>query len=322
MNTSSSFRALRRANPRRRAGFQQLVEGAADGVQARIAAAPAHVRPAVPRRRVVSVSAGACLVAVAGVVAVLTVGAPGGGPGVESATAAVKRAATITAASAELSGTATVRIAHDGEVWAATTIRWHDGDLAVSQDTPQRTGKVGRALLVVDGIVYAPDPEVRDGWLSMESPDSIDPDSGTTPAEYLAAVREDVGGVTLRRIVEGVRDLTTSGRDDGGTVYRGTVAAGLIARETGFKEGQAIRVLPFGYVAHDEAADPAAPLETAVTVDADGIVREIALSWGTGSSAWTYTVAYRNLGTTPPLVAPANVRSLLEERRLGRRSSP
>jgi uncharacterized protein with GYD domain len=43
-------------------------------------------------------------------------------------------------------------------------------------------------------------------------------------------------------------------------------------------------------VAHDEAADPAAPLGAAVTVGADGIVREIAVTWGTGASAWTYTV--------------------------------
>ena len=47
-------------------------------------------------------------------------------------------------------------------------------------------------------------------------------------------------------------------------------AAGLIARESGFKEGGPIRVFPFGYVAHDEAADPAAPLDTAITVGGMG----------------------------------------------------
>ena len=62
--------------------------------------------------------------------------------------------------------------------------------------------------------------------------------------------------MTLRRITGGMNGLTTRRLDDGSTVYSGTVAAGLIARETGFKEGQPIRVLPFGYVAHDEAADP------------------------------------------------------------------
>ena len=162
-------------------------------------------------------------------------------------------------------------------------------------------------LLVVDGMLYGVDPARRLGR-ARQAQSSIDPDSGTTPDEYLAAVREDVGGVTLRRITGGMTGLTTRRLDDGSTVYSGTVAAGLIARESGFKEGQAIRVLPFGYVAHDEAADPAAPLDAAVTVGADGIVREIAVTWGTSASAWTYTVAYRGLGATAGLVAPANAR--------------
>jgi len=41
--------------------------------------------------------------------------------------------------------------------------------------------------------------------------------------------------------------VSTSQLDDGATVYSGTAAAGLIARESGFKEGRSIRLLPFGY---------------------------------------------------------------------------
>lgn len=111
--------------------------------------------------------------------------------------------------------------------------------------------------------------------------------------------------------------LTQRELSDGSTVYSGTVRAGLIARETGFKEGQAIRVLPFGYVAHDEAADPATTLETTVTVGADGVVREIAVVWGGSASRWTYTVSYSSLGSTPALVAPANAKSLRELRGIG-----
>jgi hypothetical protein len=179
-------------------------------------------------------------------------GSPGG-PGVENATAAFRKAATVTAASAERSGTAVVRITHNSEVWAGSTIRWDGDDLAVSSDAPLRLGKAGSAMLLVDGTLYAPDKE-GGGWINNGSPENIDPDSGTTPDEYLAAVREDVGGVTLRRITEGMTGLATTELDDGSTIYSGTVAAGLIARESGFKGGQPIRVLPFGYVAHDEAA--------------------------------------------------------------------
>jgi hypothetical protein len=198
---------------------------------------------------------------------------------------------------------------HNGEVWVERTIRWNGGDLALSSDTPRQAKRPGTDMLVVNGLMYV----IEDGrWVNIGSPKSIDPDSGTTPDEYLAAVREDVGGATLRRITNGMTGLTTRALDDGSTVYSGAVAAGLIARESGFKEGQAIRVLPFGYVAHDQAADPANRLRTAVTVGADGIVREIAVTWGT----WTYTVTYSRLGETAAPKAPANARDLLRERGL------
>jgi hypothetical protein len=318
MNMSESFQALRRANPRTQEGFAQSVETAADAVRAQIAIAGephaprVRTRSSYRRRRLVGVSAaGASLAAAAAAVAFLTVGSPGGGPGVEDAVAAVKRAATLTAASAERSGTAVIRITHNGEVWAGKTIRWHGEDLSLSGDVPRSPARrAGSELLVVDGMMYG----IDDGrWVVLGSPESIDPGSGTTPDEYLAAVREDVGGETLRRIADGVSGLTARRLDDGSTAYGGTVAAGLIARESGFKEGQPIRVFPFGYVAHDEAANPAAPLNAVVTVGADGIVREIAVTWGTGASAWTYTVIYSKLGETPAPVAPKNPRPLREQ---------
>jgi hypothetical protein len=234
-----------------------------------------------------------------------------GGPTVDNAAAAVKRAATVTAASADVSGTAVVRITHNGAVWAAKTIRWHGGDLSVSDDAPKRRGHAGSESLLVDGMMYG----IEDGeWVLLGSPESIDPGSGTTPGELLAAVREDVGGATLRRLTDGMTGLTAQQLERGSTVYRGTAAAGLIATESGYKEGQAIRVFPFGYVAHDEAADPTAALNAAVTVGADGIIREVAVTWGTSASAWTYTVTYSKLGETPAPVAPPNARDLRKDR--------
>jgi hypothetical protein len=307
MTTSESFRALRRANPRAKEGFAQSVDAAANAVRRQLADAGSvshapRIRQSGRRRRLVGVSAvGALLATAVVVVAVVTIESPTGGPGVENATAAVRTAATVTAASAERSGTAVVRITRNGRAWAGITIRWNGDDLALSRSTPRRGGRAGTELLVVDGTMYG----VEDGrWAVLGPPESVDPDSGTTPAEYLAAVREDVGGVTLRRIANGLTGLTTRPLD-GSTVYSGTVAAGLIARETGFKEGKSLRVLPFGFVAHDEAADPAALLDTAVAVGADGIVRKIAVSW---EPAWTYTVTYSGLGATSAPTAPKNAR--------------
>jgi hypothetical protein len=260
-------------------------------------------------RRTLALRAALAGAVAVGVAALVTLGSPGGGPAVESAAAAVERAATVTAASADRSGTAAVRITHNGEAWAGKTIRWHGEDLSVSE--PLRGSRPGAEFLLVDGTMYG----FEDGeWVDMGSPDSIDPGSGTTPGELLAAVRKDVGGARLRTLTDGMTGLAADPIDGGGTVYRGKVAAGLVATESGFKDGQAIRVFPFGYVAHDEAADPTAALDAAVTVGADGIIREIAVTWGTTASAWTYTVTYSGLGTTPAPVAPVNARDLLGER--------
>jgi hypothetical protein len=325
MNTNGSIQALRRANPRAKAGFAESVEATAEALHARIVTTAADTAveaaasgpgrgPSAPRRRLVRASTVGTLVAAAAVAVFLTVGGPGTGPGVANAAAAVRKAATVTAAAAERSGTAVVRIDHNGEAWAGTTVRWHGEDMAKEdmappRDVPKRPGKAGSKFLLVDGTMYGINPE-DGGWDVLGSPDSIDPDSGTTPDEYLAAVHEDTGGATLRRITDGMTGLTTRQLDDGSTVYSGSVAAGLIARETGFKEGESLRVFPFGYVAHDEAANPAAPLQTAVTVGADGIVREIAVTWGAGASQWVYKVTYSGLGTTPAPTAPDNARPL------------
>jgi hypothetical protein len=59
-----------------------------------------------------------------------------------------------------------------------------------------------------------------------------------------------------------------------------------------------------------EAADPTAPLDIAVSVGADAVVREIALPWG--PDAWRYVVTYSALGSTPGPVVPANAKSLRE----------
>ena len=246
MSTSDSLEALRRANPRAQEDFRELVDSAARAVRVELAAADAPVARSrdrhAPSRRFLGLSAAAGLVAVAAAVAFLTVASPGGGPGVEDASAAVRTAAAVTAGAAERSGTAVVHMTRDGETWAAATIRWNGDDIAVAQDAPRRSGKRGHPMLVVGGVLYG--FEQGFGWVAFGDPGSIDPDSGTTPAETLAAVREDVGGATLRRILDGMTGLTVRELGDESTVYSGKVASRLIARETGVKDGQSLRVLP------------------------------------------------------------------------------
>jgi hypothetical protein len=312
VSTSDTFVALRRANPRTSPEFDRSVLEA-EATRERIVAAtaePPDLAPALPRlrprpvrRRVGVRAAGATLVAIAAVTAFLALGTPGGG-GVESASAAVRHAAAATAASADHSGTVTVVITTGGQLWAQKTVRWSDGDMAVVDGSPGKPG--GREMRLVDGMMYGQEPGVGGGWFELGDPDSIDPDSGTTPDELLAATDADLGGETLRRFSAGMTGLTTEPQDDGSTVYRGAVPPRLVAPESGFKEGGPIRVFPWGFVAHDEAADPDSPLEAAVTVGADGLISQIAVEWGSGASAWTYTVSYSDLGATPPIPAPEN----------------
>jgi hypothetical protein len=308
MSTSESFRALRRGNPRSEASFTDAVDAVAAEVRSRIPTAGATNAPSVrhvrPRRRLVGVSAAGIALAAAAAV-FLTVGSPRVAPGVESASAAIKKAVKLTTTSAKQSGTVDVRITHHGQLWANKVIRWNGDDLELNDLSPQGPSS-GYPLLVVNGMMYSYSPE-PEGWSEVGPISSIDPGSGTTPSEQLSAIREDVGGKTLPRVVAAMTasGLTRVERSDGSKVYSGDVPAGIIAPEVGFKEGQSIRVLPFGYVAHGAAANAQAPLHTEVTV-VDHVFRQIEVTWGT----WRYIVRYSGLGTTPAPVAPANAKPL------------
>ena len=61
----------------------------------------------------------------------LSAGGPGR-PRLDDAVAAVKRAATLSAASAERSGTATGALSTTEKLWSGSTIRWNGDDLSVT----------------------------------------------------------------------------------------------------------------------------------------------------------------------------------------------
>jgi DNA-directed RNA polymerase specialized sigma24 family protein len=254
---------------------------------------------------VIGVPAATALIALA-VATVLVFGSPNGSQQVTPA-AAIDHAVSVSAAAAEQSGTVSIEVTQDGNLWGARTVRWNGSDVSITNEDP---GRVRRAeLIVVDGTLYGPNPEAQDGWLELGSPASIDPDSGTTPDEYLATVRADAGGDTFRRITGAMTDLTTRPGDTGSVVYSGTVPAGDFAPETGTKEGVPIRVLPYGYVAQDDASNPAARIEVRITVGADKAIQEIRATWS-GASSWSYRLSFSGLGSTPAPTVPDNVESL------------
>jgi hypothetical protein len=295
MTQTNSLDALRRANPRHKPGFAEGM-GNLTGQAGRPPSKPAFRRwPAIG------------IPAVAVVVTLVAVGSPVG-PLAVSPAEAMQQAVVASASAAESSGTVVLEITQDGDLWVGRTLRWNGTDLSISPNETSPAGKGG--LLVVDGMMYGPNPEVADGWIEMGSPDSVDPDSGTTPGEYLAAIGEDVGGATMQRITGEMTDLTTIQTEDGSTIYNGKVPAGALARETGLKEGETLRVLPFGNVAHDDAANPASLIDISISVRPDGTIGEIFATWG-GESSWSYRLTYSDLGSTPALEKPSIVESCL-----------
>jgi hypothetical protein len=309
MTPTDSLEALRRANPRHKPDFAErtgdLTRKAATLTSLeKTETTESRVRPPKPAfRRWPAIGIPAVATVVALVVTFIAVGSPVG-PLAVSPAEAMQQAVIASARAADSSGTVVLEITEDGDLWVGRTLRWNGMDLSIFGNEPSRVGRGD--LLVVDGIMYGPDPEVTDGWIEMGSPDSVDPDSGTTPDEYLAAIGEDVGGATMQRITGEMTDVTTSQTEDGSTIYTGKVPAGALARETGVKEGETIRVLPFGNVAHDDAANPGALIDISISVTADGTIGEIHATWGGGSS-WSYRLTYSDLGSTAPLEKPTKV---------------
>jgi hypothetical protein len=327
MNGNDGLEALRRANPRATAGYVAAVDAARrarTGLLVDAGSAPEPVLPrTAPRLRWLGFSAAGLGITAAAAVAAVAFGTAGPGtggpPGARAAqnpVVALRKAAVLTSAASNQSGNAAVRVTKDGQPWAGKTVQWNGDDVAIVQDAPPRPGIPGREFRVVDGILYGMKPG-GDGWLRLGSPENIDPDSGTTPLEILAAVREDTAGATFDRITGGMTDVQTQTGPDGSVTYSGTVAAGLVATEEGDKDGEHLRVLPYGYVAHDDAANPSARLDVSLTVGSDGLIHNITATWG-GGSAWKYTVTFTDLGTAPPIEAPANAQSLEDFRQAER----
>ena len=221
MTPTHSLDALRRANPCHRPDFAENI-----GDLTRKAATLTSLetsettesrgpspKPAFRRWPAIGIPAVATVVAL--VVTFIAVGSPVG-PLAVSPAEAMQQAVIASASAAESSGTVVLEITQNGDLWVGRTLRWNGTDLSISPNETSPAGKGG--LLVVDGIMYGPNPEVADGWIEMGSPDSVDPDSGTTPGEYLAAIGEDVGGATMQRITGEMTDVTT--QSDRGRFHR------------------------------------------------------------------------------------------------------
>ena len=172
-----------------------------------------------------------------------------------------------------------------------TSASWNSGNASVACSGVGSCGD----LLFVDRLLFTK----ADGRWTIVDKGGL---SGYIYQRYVGPALQSMSPSMFRRITRGMQDLKIHRGRDGATVYTGREAAGVLTRDPG--TGERIRVLPFGFIAHGKAANPASLLNVALTVGSDGIIRRIAVDWGAGTSAWTYTVAYSNMGRTAPITAP------------------
>lgn len=202
----------------------------------------------------------------------------------QSAYAAAKKAIAATSADALDSGTMTSTFRVGNHATNQTT-QWHGNDLSISGD---HLSLWATQVLLVGGNVYV---QQRDGTWQHYANES---DAGRL-ARPLQMARVDVAGNSAAQILALVPDLQKMTQPDGSTVYTGTMPASEIAGVT---------------PSDDTATRLRARLQSPVSsqfkliVGTDGLVRQMSETADDGTTAWN--VQYTQLGSTPPITAPAN----------------
>lgn len=284
MPADLSLQALREANPCNQAGFDQSIERY-DALRTQIAATPVAA-PRAPRRagrrRLIGLSAAAVTaLSLTGVLLSLTLSAASPA----SAYAAARKAVAATSAGAVDSGTLTLTIAVGGTTRIDLTTRWNGNDVSMS-------GLLlggNRQVVLVGGAVYVQGQDAT--WLHYAS----ESDVGFPVGQMLQLARDYVSGSRADQILVLVPGLQKAVQPDGSTVFTGTIPAGdsaEVARtdEPGVSLGP--RLPHFRTNAQFQ-----------LLVGSDGLVRHITETADDGT--WTWNIQYSQLGSTPPISAPA-----------------
>jgi hypothetical protein len=283
MPTDVSLKALREANPLHQPGFAESIEGY-DALRTQIVstpvAAPSRPPQLTARRRLIGLSAAAA-VSLAGVLVALTLSAASP----RSAYAAARKAVAATSAGAVDSGTMTLAVALGGTTRSDLTARWNGNDISMSGlllDGDQQVELIG-------GEVYVQGPHGT--WLHYAS----ESDSGFPAGQMLQLARDYVSGSRPDQIVALVPGLQEIVQPNGSTIFTGTIPAGEPAEVAPTNEPG----VSLGPTLPHFRTDA----QFQMVVGSDGLVRQISESADDGT--WTWTMQYSQLGSTPPISAPA-----------------
>jgi hypothetical protein len=314
--TDTSLHALREASPRNQPGFDEWIDSF-DSLRMQIPATPVPAQRPLPKpgsrqRRVVGLAVTvATAVAVVGVVVglALTAASP------PSADAAARRALAATAAAP--SGTMTTTVLHGGVTKTIEATRWNGSDLAFSpggSDVPFSPGVSSiRQLLLIGGGVYV---QTSGGtWLHYAKASDVPPKPLGGMVQY---AHDNLAGTTAQQILALATGVQKTAQADGTTLYTGTIpnsaAAGIAPSDNG-----AITRMIFGVLKSKEGGALALgggnhnDLQLQMSVGSDGLVRQVNVTYQqqhTGTPAldgtYTWSITYSQLGSTPPITAPAS----------------
>ena len=220
-----------------------------------------------------------------------------------SADASARRA--LAAAAAAGSGTITGTVTHDGSSFTLDTTEWNGDSIAV---TPGDNGPIGpnHAIELVDGAAYV---EQSDGtWLHYSNESGVGPKVG--PQFELA--HNDVAGTTADQIISLATGLTQTSQSDGTTLYTGTIPNLDTDPGSAPSDDTIMRILTNLRTGDNAPNDFHTGIQLQMTAGPDGLVQQISLTiqqQDTGSSAddgaYTWTITYSRLGSTPPITPPA-----------------
>jgi hypothetical protein len=251
----------------------------------------------------------AVLAAATAAVLVLTLGAA---PPENASAAAAMRALAATAAAP--SGAMTTTMLHAGVTRTVDAASWNDSDIAFTPGL----GPI-QQLLLIGGGMYV---QTSDGtWLHYANASDVEP----KPLGGLAQLAQDnIAATTPQQILALATDVQQTAQPDGTTVYTGTIPSGRLDPATlpgndaitNMILGAQKRTAMMSGAGPDQGGAPGSSLQSdlqlRMSVGADGLVSQVSVTFqqqDTGSptadGTYTWTVAYSQLGSTPPITAPA-----------------
>lgn len=206
----------------------------------------------------------------------------------------------------------TTTVLHAGVTNTVEAARWNGHDIAFSPGI----GPIPQLLLIGGGMYV----QASDGtWLHYAKASDVPP----KPLGVLAQLAQDeIEGTTPQQILGLATGVQKAPQTDGTTVYTGTIPNSSLdpATLTGndaitsmilSAQKRTYGMFGAGRNQGDHRGDHQSDLQLRMSVGSDGLVEQVSVSFqrqDTGSSSvdgtYTWSVAYSQLGSTPPITAP------------------